>query len=306
MLFWVSFRVLQFFRMIRSIGIGLLLVAIVITAGIWGKLLDFLASANVVQITAISLLVTGWIHLKRSDRRFLEKGSLRAQMFCALDYGLLLLPLTALLLVLGVGFAAFAALSGLVWAMLPPGLLFRESRILSQRLLPLIPVKAIEWRYIFRKYGFVMFCTIGLFAATFVHLGFYIGGQFLLWTMVMSGFEYTESANLLPCTREEAFKRWRQSALILHLMAAPGYLLLPFHGFNYAWMALYGFVANESLLLLCFAWKWATWYPGRYHPRNAITLSLALLFLILPGFAVIPLIQGIYYAKKAIHNLNLK
>jgi len=306
MFFWVTFRLCQLWRIIRSTGIGLLLTAIVITAGIWVQLLGFLASINGWQIAALSLAMTGWMHLKRSDQRFLEKGSNLVRTYCTLDYCLFLLPLMLILLALGQNYASVAMMTGLVWGVFPPGLLHQKNRAISQKLIPFLPVKAIEWRYIFRKQWLLIIGCIGLFAGTFWHPGFCFGGLLLLWLLVLSGFEFIEPVALLPCTRKEAFSRWRQSALILHVIAAPGYVFLCFHGTNYCLLALYACVANESLMLLCFAWKWATWYPGRYRQHNNITLSLSFLFLLLPGFVVIPLAQGIFYARKAISNLRLR
>jgi len=142
--------------------------------------------------------------------------------------------------------------------------------------------------------------ALGLAVATGYMAAFrlFLAGAAVVLLALPAGFDPVGPGIMLPQSREAFVRRWRALARVLHILLLPGYLLLLTFQMEQWWLALYVFAAAEIYLLLCFVYKLQAWQPGRVRAYNATVLSLSWMFLLLPGLAVVPLGQSLWFLQK--------
>lgn len=304
MFFWIEFRLVQFFRLLRRAGFGLLLVTLVLMVPFLAKILESLAAAPDMYLALGGILLVGLIHGYRADRRFLEQGALSPQWYCAIDYTLIL-SLLVLFFVVSGRFMVLGMFGGLVWTFLPPG--FLRSVVKSSRVMSLpdwIPAQAIESRLLIRGQwpGWVFAGMILL--ATFFHFAFYLGAMSIGLLLISASMEHLEPYPMLPVNTASFVKRWRAGANMMYCWLAPGalYLLV----FQPVWwpMVLYVVAVYELYWLFGLCYKYSAWAPGRRRVYAGAAPSIAMLFAIVPGgiIALAGMAGWFYYrAKKLLH-----
>lgn len=300
MLFWLHFRLVQTYRLLKTTGWMILLVLVFATAGLWSQGLHLLTQLNAWQIGLIAHIGIGVLHLRRTDGPFLRQSQRFLPGLLGVDYGLILLPFALFLGLSGHILAAFALSTAIIWAFIP---LRRQigSSISKVLPLPFIPPLAFEWYLIIRSQGILLLLGVLLQLGSCWHFGFFIAGSAVVLLALPAGFDPVGPHHMLPRSRRELMRRCRALATILHLFLLPGYGLLLLFQRPVWWLVPYVFAASEIFLLLCLLYKINAWQPGRTRAYNATILSLSWIFMLLPGLILIPLGQIFWFLYQVDH-----
>ncbi len=282
-MFWVTFRLRQAARLLHAAGPGLLLLMVVITAGLWLKLLSLLFAIPDWGIALLAHAAISWLHYRRPDVAFLRQSLRPIWQYALADYVLLLAPL-CLLLWLGERYVAVPAVAtAMLWAFAP--LRNREALKQSKPLLPLhwLPVRAYEWFFVVRTQWPLLIIGLLLFGATALHFGFFIAGCFVGLICLPLGFGQLAPGNMQATTSQQLWRRWRLLAKVMHAYLLPGYLALLFFQTAYWPLGLYAAFAFESFLLLCLAGNVLAWQPERRRIYGDSFNTIMLLLILIPG-----------------------
>lgn len=283
MLFWIQFRLVQFFRLLQRAGFGLLLATLVLMVPFLDRVLGIITEAPDIYLALGGFLLSGLLHGYRADRRFLEQGALPVRWYCAIDYALVLLVVGILPVVQGRPIA-LAMFGGLLWVFLPPGFLRTAHKSRKVMALPdWVPVQAIEWRLLIRRQwpGWVLAGVILL--ASFFHFAFYLGAMSIGLLLIGASMEHLEPFAMLPVNTGSFLKRWRAGADMMYGWLVPGSIYLVV--VQPAWWPLVLYVAAvyELYWLFNLSYKYSAWAPGRRRIYAGAAPSFAMLFAIIPG-----------------------
>jgi hypothetical protein len=282
-MFWITFRLRQVMRLLHAAGLGLLLVLLVVTVGLWLKVLTLFFEAPDWGIAAMVHAALAWIHYQRRDEAFLRQSLRPVWQFALADYVLLLVPLCLLLAFAERYLAIPGVMTATLWALIPlrkPGAALRAQPLFS---LAWIPFRAYEWYFVVRAQWPLLILGLLFFGATIFHFGFFIAGCFIGLMSLPLGFEHLAPANMQAQTYREWWQRWRLLAKVMHGYLLPGYLtLLLFQG-AYWPLGLYAAFAFESFLLLCFTGSALAWQPERRRIYGDSLNAVMLILLLIPG-----------------------
>lgn len=283
MIYWLRFRGLQLFRLLRAAGWGILAVLAIITMPMWLNGVHTLSATGLWTSAAISGVIIGILHLFRSDTTFLQQGHLPYWQYCVADYlgicGILsVIPLLAMNYL-----NALAAFAGLVWVFLPAGLLYRRQVNRTTGMFNWIPVDAYEWKTMLRSQWLVFIFAVPLLVVCFFHPAFYIASMVLVAMVFGSGFEHLEPYSMRPISRKAALRHWRKNALLMYFWLIPsGVYLLIWH--PYWWpLVLYVIATYEAWLAVLMFHKYNAWAPGRRRIYGGAIMTVGSMALLFPG-----------------------
>jgi hypothetical protein len=282
-MFWITFRLHQAVRLLHAAGLGLLVLLLVITAGLWLKVLTLFFEAPDWGIAAMVHAAVAWLHGQRRDMTFLRQSIRPIWQFALTDYVLLLSPLCLLLLFSERYMALPGVLTAILWAFAPmrnPDQTQRAKPLFS---LNLLPVQAYEWFFVVRTQWPLLILGLLFFGATVFHFGFFIAGCFVGLICLPPGFTHLAPASMQATTRHSLLRRWRLLAKPMHLFLLPGYLILCFFQTAYWPLGLYAAFAFESFLLLCYTGSVLAWQPERRRIYSDSLHSILLLLSLIPG-----------------------
>jgi hypothetical protein len=292
---WIKFRLRQAQRMIQASGIGLLLIALLVTVGLSASLINWLFSAPPLWIGAVSLAAGGYVHLSRDDGRFLHQVRFPIWIICLVDYAMGGLLIALFPLSQGHFITALSAFTGIIWAFLPIRI-HRDSQSEAKIKLTWLPSSAFEWRYNIRtQWAGWLLMAFPLLMATFLHWAFFMAFLCVVFMLLPAGYDHFESAAQFPANRQLAIQRWRKQTPLLYGIMVPAAIWLAFTQPAWWWLGLYGLVATELLLLLCTAYKWYVWAPDRRRIINGNIVSTGVLGLIVPGGIIGTAGLALYY-----------
>lgn len=305
--FFLRLRLLQSGRILRDAGWMLLIVALLITAGIWLPLVLQLPESSWLVYLGISQLLVGSLHLARQDRPFLEqlfpKPWHRISLL-AFEYGSLLLLLTLMLLVLVQKGLVLTIWSGILWAFVP----LRNKKSLQARSVGFsqVPLSAFEIRCALRQqWGMVLgIYLIGLLAI--FHFAFYLLAILALAGSLPSWYDYQEPWYILQHRLKGSIKKvlgWQ--LLWLHGLLLPLHLCLLIGQAEYWWiLLLIGLLLPSILLTFSFLLKYARYHPDRFRVNNQVATMLCLMCCIAPGLILVVLGWLVVIGRKAVLNLQ--
>ena len=282
-LFWITFRLRQTLRLLHAAGLGLLLVLLVATVGLWLKVLTLFFEAPDWGIAAMTHAGVAWLHNQRCDVAFLRQSLRPVWQFALADYVLLLTPLCLLLAFAERYMAIPYVATAILWAMVP--MRQHGAALRAKPLFPLnwIPIRAYEWYFVVRAQWPLLILGLLFFGATVYHFGFFIAGCFIGLICLSPGFEHLAPASMQAKTGREFIRRWRLLARVMHGYLLPGYLILLVCQTAYWPLGLYAAFAFESFLLLCLAGNVLAWQPERRRTYGDSLNAIMLLLLVLPG-----------------------
>lgn len=304
MYFWLSFRLLQAFRLLRAAGFPWLALLLIVTAALWATPLYYWSGVNPWYAALLGGVATGLVHGYRSDAQLLSQGEAPARMYYAIDYTLLAGVLGVLPLARGNWEAALSVCCGLVWAVLPAGMLQRRGARKRGIAMPFIPTLAIEWLYLLRTMPVAIAPAVLLALATLWRPEFYLAALGLGLALLPAGFEYLEPFAMLPTCRRDFYRRWRAGAGILYYWLIPTWLLLLYARPSWWALGLYLILAYETVWALGFFYRYAAWSPGRRRLYGGTVLSIGIVFALLPGGLAVSLALAAWYYKKALLKLH--
>jgi hypothetical protein len=292
---WIGFRIKQAQRMIRTAGLGLLLVALVVAGGLVASLIKWLFEAPPLWMGIVSLALVGYLHFNRDDGRFLRQLRYPIGRICLAEYAVCSVILALFPLSQGQIWTAVAAFAGTIWAFFPVRI-HRGGQSEARIRLAWLPPNALEWRYNLRtQWAGWLLLALPMLVATYWHWACFMVFLFLVFMLLPAGYDHLESAAQFPATRSLAIRRWRAQTPLIYTFMVPAGIWLWLNHPDWWWLGIYGIVAAEILLLLCTTYKWYAWAPDRRRIVNGNIISIGLLGLMIPGGIIGTAGLAVYY-----------
>ena len=300
-------RLLQLFRLVRTVGWGYLLLFAPIAFVLILLLLE-IAQNNPGYIGAGGILLLLITHFQRGDKGFLSFLNIPTYRFTALEYTVALLPISLILLAVLGDWQDVLLLQGaaLIVALIPLRLASREAEVTTNNL-QWIPLQAFEWRTGLRQYRWY-FLLLYLIGIGLSHFTATVPVVVLIMALLATTFyEALETKELVETIRGKGRlipQKIKMQFRVFHLYLIPLYVLfLLFHG-TY-WYVLVAIVFMVQLQL-CYAlfYKYANYAPARQRVYNQMATGLFFMSLLIPFFWPGALLYCIYYYRKA--NRNMK
>ncbi|MFK8004984.1 MAG: hypothetical protein AB8H03_01375 [Saprospiraceae bacterium] len=303
---FISFRIKQFSRSIREIGIPLFLILLLVTTGITFKILVFLSEVQGIEMGILSLIIIGSIHSTRKDTHFLKSLTVSQPLLFLAEYSLLLLPVSIVLFFLGKIEPAIYWQLGML-----PVLLLPAGNLKNNKIAPLISLDKIPFKYFEIKLGLrKMF--FGIVLSYFVALGcsFFIGTlilfSILLLMLLPTFFEYFEPKEMIVLEYEKGnfLKRKIFSHLFIFQIALlPHYLLFLFYHFEMWYLGLACFIGLSLGIIFSIVYKYASYRPNIPKMFSNTFQAVFLATLVMPGLVLASIGMIIYFWRKANKNL---
>jgi hypothetical protein len=297
-------RWLQLRRAFPVFGLVLLALGAAVALALMHRAL--LLDASVASYLAGGVLFTVWgIHQRRADLHFLHRHVPQARLAMVVEYGALVLPV---LLVLGLAGAWRSALVlplvvGLPW--LP---VVRTSGVRGRWLRRWIPAQLFEWRGLVQgthPWGLLVWLAALAFCWLPVLPLFLLG---ILALMAAGAQEQCEPRAMLLATAPgpRALLRTKVFGALCIMLVLELPLLIAATVFHPDWWWVHAGFGLGLLTLVAYAvvLKYAHYRPDARLEANGANLAVALLFAILPGLSVVPLLMLLTEVPKARANLN--
>ncbi|MEM6966173.1 MAG: hypothetical protein AAF573_15520 [Bacteroidota bacterium] len=306
MLTFLGFRLKQFWRSVREIGIPIILVALVVTVGVTFRLLEMFAAVEGKEVGIISFLLVLGVHAYRTDGAFLRQLHIPIPLLLFFEYALLLLPVSILLLFFGkIEPALFWQLGFSPVLLFPLGFLKKGNAVPFLRLNQLSPIY-FEIKHGLRKLFFVgvFFYLIALGCPFFV--GTLVLFSIFLLLLLPSFFEYFEPKEIIELAYHRGqflrSKIWRH-LIFFHLLLLPHYLAFLFFHAAFWYLGVACCVGITLTIIFGIVYKYAAYRPN--FPKHQGSSFHAIFFgtLVLPGFVLVSVGLIIYFWQKANTNL---
>lgn len=303
---FLHFRIKQFFRSIREIGIPLFFILLLVTTGITFKILAFLSVVQGIEMGFFSLVIIVSIHLTRKDSHFLKSLTVSRPLLFLAEYSLILLPVSILLFFLEKVEPAIYWQLGMLPVLLFPAGDFKNNKIAPLVNLDKIPVKYFEIKQGFRK----MFFVIVLLYLVTLGCSFFIGtlilfGVFLLMILPVffQDFEPKEMI-VLEYEKDDFLKnKVLRHLLIFQIALLPHYLMFLFYHFEMWYLGLACFVGLSLGIMFNIVYKYASYRPNVPKIFSNSFQGVFLLTLFMPGLVLASIGLIIYFWRKANENL---
>lgn len=285
---------------------GLVLLALAVGAAMWLMHRAVAHDATYAPYLAGGVLLTAWgLHQRRPDLRFLMHHVRRARRAMALEYGALVLPV-----VLALGLAG-------AWPWVPPAAaavllawvpVVQVGGVRGAWLRRWIPAHLFEWRG-FVQHTHPLGLLLWLAALAFCWLPvlplFLLG---IVALMAAAAQEHCEPRAMLLATAPNARSLLR--AKVWGAVRGTAIVVLPVlfaaTVFQPGWWWIHALFGAGMVVLLAYAvvLKYAHYLPNERLSANGANVSIAVLFAILPGLSVVPLVMLLTEWPKAHANLN--
>jgi hypothetical protein len=285
---------------------GLVLLALGLLGLLW--LLHRAASldAGLLPYFAGGAALTLWgVHQRRGDHAFLLRHVAHARQAMAVEYAVMLLPMVAVLLVVGAWkwAAGMALMVLLAWVPVVQG-----GGVRGGRLRALVPAHLFEWRaWVQHTHPFGLLLWLAALAFCWLPvLPLFLLG--LIALMVASAQEQCEPRAMLLATANDARALLRMkvfgSMRIMMIMVLP--VIIGATIFRPEWWWIHALFGVGMLVLVGYAivLKYANYRPNMRLEANGANVSVAALFAVLPGLGVVPLVMLLTEWPKARANLN--
>jgi len=301
----MRFRLRQLGRSLASIG-WLLLLLIPILGALLLQFGAVLGAQSPFLILGVAGAVLGLVHWRRRDGVFLKQLAVPGWQLLLVEYQLLLLPLTALLLIFrDVQWSTFTHhLLAIVCAFLPVST-YESYRKWSFPLPRLLPVQAFEWRCGLRRNGFWLLPLYSL-ALIFAHYP-PVPLLMVLVTVILatSFFDKLESMSMLVVFYPGIL--WRKvvlSNLVLHFFLLPHYLLFLFFHTTIWYILLAAVLVAQLLQMTAIYFKYAAYLPHRRKANNSNVLGGLIICSLIPFLFPLLLLAVVYYGVQARRRLD--
>jgi len=151
------------------------------------------------MVAGLGCAIVGSLHLRRRDIAFLQSLNSRYQLFLTVEYILISLPLSMLLVLKGAwGMGGLLLVAGGALPFLYQNQLHHITNPKDRRPFPPVLIQSYEWVAGFRRYG-IFLALLWLLTAILLHNHFLVGwaGTFLLTTLIASFYVEVEPAHFV-------------------------------------------------------------------------------------------------------------
>jgi len=295
---FLNFRLKQAWRFIQEVGLPLLLIFFVVTIGITSKGLVALSQIEGYEMGVVSLFLVGSIHMARKDYPFLKSLNINKPLLLFFEYGLMILPVSIILLLMGkIGAILFWHLGVLPVLLLPMGSLKRgnSTPLFSYHS---IPIKYFELRTGLRK----SLIGLGIFYVAALACSFF-NGTLVLWSLLLvmiipMFFEYFEPKEMLePVFQKGNFlqKKVIQHLLIFQITLLPHYILFLYFHSKMWYLALACFIGISLSIIFSIVYKYSNYRPHLPKIFSNTFHAVFLGTLVMPGFVIVSIGLIIYF-----------
>lgn len=261
----IRFRFKQLYRTLQHIGWGYVLLILPI---LFIGLLSVLAYMTKLENKYILLLGYVFIpflaHQKRKDLIFLQQLQVKEWRLFLLEYSLLCLPYTFILLFLKWwNLALYGHSLVVLFSLMMPLVKTKTVFPSSNWALSFIPNYLFEWKGSIRQYhiGFILLWLLGLFMAT--HELAYFLFVFMFAGIIGGTFKPTEGKELKPANTNSFYKKIIQNTLFLLLILLPHFGMYLYYNGAF-WFVLVGIVLYFVLFQsYCIFYKYANYVQYR-------------------------------------------
>ncbi len=304
---FLGFRWRQCGRMLKAIGIGYLIFALVLCLGLILATINSLMQSQEASIGLLGVLGIGYLHLQRRDGHFLQQMMIPIRRVYIAEYLLLSIPWFMIFTAAGnAGAFVVQAIGAVGLAWLPNGQ--RTSTGWQQRLgLSWIPLAWFEWRAYLRR----SFLAATLLYILCLALSPFIAAPLLLVLAIgiyfMGVFDGCENKELFESFHLRSGIIHRKVAIYLScfsvLVTPPSILFLLFH-FDYWYLLLVALVLSSSTIIFNILYKYAHYTPYRRRIYNSTVNSVFIFSILVPFFFPVTVLYILYYWRKARKNIQ--
>ncbi len=303
---FLNFRIKQFFRSIREIGIPLFIILLIVTTGLTFKVLVFLSEVQGIEMAIFSFFIIASIHSTRKDSHFLKSLNVSRPFLFFAEYSLFLLPVSILLLFLGkITPAIYWQLGMLPILFLPVGKL-KNHKVAPFINLDKIPSKYFEIKLGLRKmlFAIVLLYVIGLGCSFFI--GTLILFSIFLLLILPTFFEYFEPKEMIALEyKQGSFVKNKviNHFLIFQIVLLPHYLMFLYYHQEMWYLGLACFIGFGLGIIFNIVYKYASYRPNAPKMFSNSFQAVFLGTLLMPGFVIVSIGLIIYFWRKANNNL---
>ena len=304
----LKLRFFQTGRLIKSIGIGLILFALLIT---FGLLLQALSNILVyppyyANIAVVALLFS--IDSIRKDKGFLKSifdYNFQISVLVFLEYFLLVFPLYFFQIWNGNHFVCLGILgSCALLALISPLYKIKKSAA-HKSSLKFLPLSIFELKFYLEKNKWALVFLSGLFILTYWHIAFYGAAMLSLCLILPEVFRWLEPPEMLLW--HKGFLREKYIKYVLFTL--PFMILTAFFGLVLHWemryIILYFLFSFYLVLWLSINFKYARFNPFFPELPGSHIMAMMTIFIIFPGGILITLVYALFQYYKAKKNLAL-
>lgn len=265
-----------------------------------------LADAARAPYIALGALLVVWsLHQRRRDLLFLSRHVPRSRTALAFEYGVLVLPVTSGLLFTPAW--AWSAVAPLACA-LPWVPVVQVSSVRGRWLRKLIPAHLFEWRSLVQStHPWALLLWLAALAFSWLPLlPLFLVGVVVM--MAVGAQELCEPRTMLLATAPNARDFLRRklfgSAGLTAMVVLP--VVVGATVFKPEWWWIHGLFGFGMVVLLAYAvvLKYAHYRPNERLSANGVNTGIAMVFAILPGLSLVPLLMLLSELRNARANLN--
>ena len=300
-------RLKQVQRAIVQAGLGVILLAILVTFGMAMQIIVALREMDWPTVGLISLVIAWAIQASRKDLLFLRsicKNRWSFRSILAAEYLLLLFPLILLfswdgrwLQMLAVTIAPF--ITALTVDLIPI-----SSQRQTKKSLLFIPSKNFEIKSRVEKNPFLFSFIYSLSYFSFFHIAFFPVSIIIISTFLVDIFKYFEPSTMVHWHKSFVFEKTIRNVGLLFLAYLPPFLLTMFFQWEFKWVAVYAIVILITVTVLAICFKYANYTPLYPDMKNSNTIGFLLLLSFLPGFILITMGYSFVQYFKAKKNMD--
>jgi hypothetical protein len=299
-------RLYQSWRMLRSVGWGLLAVFLVISIGISFPLVNNILKASYRLSIPGTMVVIILLDLYRKDKSFLkavfhDKNTLTA--YLGIEYTIIAMPVWLYQMFdhFFIGIIIIILCFMVAWL---SGYIRPPERTTQKKSLHFIPLSYFELKFFIERnpYGWLLFWLMGVSAV--VHIGLYIFWMIILLMSIPELFRYYESRDMLHWKRGFVFEKIKKYSIIFFMIAlVPSITAVGFHPEMYM-VVIYLNLCLISALVLNIAMKYAGYTPVFHAASISNITGMLTLIMLFPGGVIITIGYSIWKYMGAEKNLK--
>lgn len=301
------FRLKQVFRVLKDLGIVLLLLMLPFLIILVLRSLELASTQNTFVVAGLATASLLSLHLVRQDTGLLKLLKVPLPILFFTEYSLILLPFTLTIVFLGNWWTPlYIHAGGLMVSLLPASLYKKTIQKTSGPALEWIPLGLFEWRSGFRKYWeFIVFSyLLGFALPHFMATVFIL--VFMLAMTISSFFEHLEGKELVEILNNKnqllQQKAWMMTRTF-HLFFLPHYILFLIFHLQYWYLLLLLILIVELILLFSLCYKYTSYRPDSQRIYMQIPLAFYTAAMLIPFLQPLGILMVVYFWRKAQQNL---
>lgn len=302
----LKIRYLQFKRELQMTGFLLFILIPVAAYGIYYLYDSLLNEDHAKLILALTILSCLSIQMNRKDLAFVKKQITAPLRELFLEYLVLTLPISLLLLVTGHIYLFVILIACLL---LIPGIsTFKRIQYQFINIAKWIPARQFEWLSGYRQFSFVF---LFLYFLALAFSWFRYAPLICLWiltSLIVSSYASCESLQILREYEKDIHKflwnKWFQLVKWISLVYAPVLIIQLLWNQEIWYVPLVFMVIQYFLIALAVFYKYANYWPNQQTSTNNFLISFCILGGLIPFIAPVPIVLTPVYFFKAKQRLK--